>query len=674
MDSVQAQKRIDALTAELNEHNYRYYTLADPSIDDYQFDQLLKELLSLEADYPLLADPNSPTKRVGGTVAEGFATVQHRYPMLSLDNSYSRQEIEGFDQKVRKLIGFDGDHRGELAYVCELKYDGVAIGLNYVNGMLVQAITRGDGIQGDDVTANVRTIKSIPLKLTGSGYPKDFEIRGEIFLSRTAFAKLNKEKEALGEQLYANARNTASGTLKMLDSTAVAKRNLDCYLYALYGEGLPHRSHFENMQAAKSWGFKIPEYSTTTKTIDGLFEFIDKWEVRRHDIEVDIDGIVLKVDSYDLQEELGFTAKSPRWAIAYKYKAEEAATELLSITYQVGRTGAITPVANLAPVLLSGTTVKRASLHNADQIDKLDIRVGDTVFVEKGGEIIPKITRVNLDERPADALRTRFIAHCPECGTELVKLEGEAAHYCTNETGCAPQIKGKIEHFIGRKAMNIDGLGEETVEQLYEAGLVHNIADLYDLTYDDLIGLERFADKSVNRLLDGLEESKKIPFDKLLFALGIRYVGQTVARLLAVHFKSIDKLIAASFEELVQVEEIGDKIAESLIAHFQMEAAIAHINQLKSHGLNFVLEEKEEELVSNKLAGLSIVVSGVFSEYSRDGIKEAIASNGGKVSGSISPRTSYIVAGENMGPSKFAKAEKLGITILSEVEFIEMLS
>jgi len=673
MDSVQAKKRIDELTAELNEHNHRYYTLSAPSIDDYQFDQLLKELQALEAEFPLLADPNSPAKRVGGTVAEHFATVKHQYPMMSLDNSYSREEIEGFDQRVHKLIGLEPDQEGALRYVCELKYDGVAIGLNYVNGMLVQAVTRGDGVQGDDVTANVRTIKSIPLKLTGSGYPKDFEIRGEIFLSRTAFAKLNKEKEALGEQLYANARNTASGTLKMLDSSVVARRNLDCYLYALYGEGLPYRTHFDNMQTAKSWGFKIPEYIATTNTIDGLFEFIDKWETRRHDLEVDIDGIVIKVDSYDLQEELGFTSKSPRWAIAYKYKAEEATTELLSISYQVGRTGAITPVANLAPVLLSGTTVKRASLHNADQIEKLDIRVGDIVFVEKGGEIIPKITKVDMNSRPSDTAPTVFIEHCPECGTELMKLEGEAAHYCTNETGCAPQIKGKIEHFIARKAMNIDGLGEETVEQLHTAGLVNTVADLYSLTYNDLIELDRFADKSVNRLLDGLAESKNMPFDKLLFALGIRYVGSTVARLLAFHFKNIDNLIAASFDELVEVDEIGDKIAESLIAHFQVDTSIALINQLKAQRLSFVLAEKEEALVSSKLEGLSMVVSGVFFKYSRDGIKEAIASNGGKVSGSISSKTSYIVAGENMGPSKLAKAEKLGIPILSEDDFIKMI-
>ncbi len=673
MDSVQAKKRIDELTAELNEHNHRYYTLSDPAIDDLQFDLLLKELQSLEAGFPLLADPNSPVNRVGGSVTSEFRTVKHRYPMMSLDNSYSREEIEDFDKRVRKRILDETGSEEDITYVCELKYDGVAIGINYVDGVLVQAITRGDGVEGDDVTANVRTIKSIPLKLRGNDYPADFEIRGEIFLSRKAFAKLNQDKEALGEQLYANPRNTASGTLKMHDSTVVAERNLDCYLYALYGEGLPHKAHFANMKAAKSWGFKIPEYTTSVNTIDGIFKFIDEWEVRRNEIEVEIDGIVLKVDSYMLQEQLGFTAKSPRWAIAYKYKAEQATTTLRSIDYQVGRTGAITPVANLEPVLLSGTTVKRASLHNADQIARHDIRIGDTVFVEKGGEIIPKITGVDMDKRPGDSPATVFIEHCPECETKLIKLEGEVAHYCPNEAGCAPQLKGKIEHFIGRKAMNIDGLGEETVEQLFDAELVRTSADLYQLTYDDLIGLDRFADKSVNRLLEGLEESKKVSFDKLLFALGIRYIGETVARKLAAHFKNIDNLIAASFEELIEVEEIGDKIAESLKAHLDVQTNLEYIEKLRASGLSFVLEENEDALVSNKLEGLSMVVSGVFSEFSREGIKETIVANGGKVVGSISAKTSYVVAGENMGPSKFAKAEKLGIKILSETDFIEMI-
>ncbi len=594
--------------------------------------------------------------------------------MLSLDNSYSREEIESFDTRVRKIIFDETSSEDDLTYVCELKYDGVAIGLNYVDGVLVQALTRGDGVQGEDVIANVRTIKTIPLKLRGSGYPSDFEIRGEIFLSRSTFARINEDRAAAGEGLRANARNSASGTLLTRDSTIVAERSLDCYLYALYGDGLPHKEHFANMQAAKSWGFKIPEYTAQVNTIDQLFEFIDKWETERHDIEVGIDGIVLKVDSYDLQEVLGFTAKSPRWAIAYKYKAEEASTVLLSIDYQVGRTGAITPVANLEPVQLSGTTVKRASLHNAEQIEKLDIRVGDTVVVEKGGEIIPKITGVDTEQRPAARKKTMFIDKCPECQTELVQLEGEAAHYCTNMAGCPPQIKGKIEHFIGRKAMNVDGLGEETVEQLYDAQLVKTVAELYSLTYEDLISLDRFADKSVNRLLEGLEASKKMSFDKLLFALGIRYVGETVARKLAGHFKNIDALIAASHDELVEVEEIGDKIAESLITHFQQPLNLQLIDQLKSHNLSFELEATEEALVSDKLNGLSMVVSGVFSKFSRDGIKEAIVSNGGKIVSSISSKTSYIVAGENMGPGKFAKAEKLGIEILSEEAFIKMIS
>ncbi|HIO67987.1 MAG TPA: NAD-dependent DNA ligase LigA [Flavobacteriales bacterium] len=674
MDSETAKKRIAQLSVELNDHNHRYYLLSDPSIDDFEFDQLLKELQLLESEFPLLADANSPTKRVGGTVANAFATVKHRYPMLSLDNSYSREEIESFDTRVRKIIFDETSSEDDLTYVCELKYDGVAIGLNYVDGVLVQALTRGDGVQGEDVIANVRTIKTIPLKLRGSGYPSDFEIRGEIFLSRSTFARINEDRAAAGEGLRANARNSASGTLLTRDSTIVAERSLDCYLYALYGDGLPHKEHFANMQAAKSWGFKIPEYTAQVNTIDQLFEFIDKWETERHDIEVGIDGIVLKVDSYDLQEVLGFTAKSPRWAIAYKYKAEEASTVLLSIDYQVGRTGAITPVANLEPVQLSGTTVKRASLHNAEQIEKLDIRVGDTVVVEKGGEIIPKITGVDTEQRPAARKKTMFIDKCPECQTELVQLEGEAAHYCTNMAGCPPQIKGKIEHFIGRKAMNVDGLGEETVEQLYDAQLVKTVAELYSLTYEDLISLDRFADKSVNRLLEGLEASKKMSFDKLLFALGIRYVGETVARKLAGHFKNIDALIAASHDELVEVEEIGDKIAESLITHFQQPLNLQLIDQLKSHNLSFELEATEEALVSDKLNGLSMVVSGVFSKFSRDGIKEAIVSNGGKIVSSISSKTSYIVAGENMGPGKFAKAEKLGIEILSEEAFIKMIS
>lgn len=673
MDTTLARERIDELTLELNEHNYRYYTLSDPTIDDFQFDQLLKELQDLEAEFPLLADPNSPVNRVGGSVTSEFETVKHKYPMLSLSNSYSREEIEDFDKRVRKILYEEIGKEDDFNYVCELKYDGVAIGINYVNGVLTRAITRGDGVKGDDVTANVRTIKSIPLNLRGDDYPDDFEIRGEIFLSRKAFTELNIEKEKLGEQLYANARNTASGTLKMHDSKAVADRNLDCYLYALYGEGLPYREHDANMRAAKTWGFKISEFTTSVKTIDEIFEFIDKWETGRDNIEVEIDGIVLKVDAYDLQEVLGFTAKSPRWAIAYKYKAEEAQTQLLSIDFQVGRTGAITPVANLAPILLSGTTVKRASLHNADQIAKLDIRVGDTVTVEKGGEIIPKITGVDLSKRPADSEAKPFIGNCPECKTTLIKLDGEVAHYCPNDTGCAPQIKGKIEHFISRKAMDIDGLGEETVEQLYDAHLVKNVADLYELTYNELIELDRFADKSVNRLLEGLEVSKQVPFDRLLFGLGIRFVGETVAKKLARQFKDIDKLIAATFEELIEVEEIGDKIANSLIAYFSNLANLDLIDKLKSHGLQFVVDESEEILASNKLEGLSMVVSGVFVEYSRDGIKEAIVSNGGKVVGSISSKTDYVVAGENMGPSKLEKAEKLGIQILSEQNFIGMI-
>lgn len=671
MDLFQAQEKIAELSEQIRTHNYDYYMNDSPQISDYDFDRLLEELQHLEKEYPQFAEENSPTKRVGGAITKNFETVVHRYPMLSLSNSYNREDLTDFDQRVQKLAG------KKVEYTCELKYDGVAIGIQYKNGQLFRAVTRGDGSKGDDITENVKTIRAVPLKLKGD-YPDEFEIRGELFYPLSVFRALNKSREAAGQDRLANPRNAASGTLKMQDSKVVASRKLDCYLYYVLGENLPFKSHEENLDAAASWGFKVPKKSdklfATYQSIEEIFEFIEHWSVARNHLNFEIDGIVIKVNDYYLQEELGYTAKSPRWAIAYKFKAEQVETLLNKITYQVGRTGAITPVANLDPILLAGTTVKRASLHNADQIAKLDIREGDLVQVEKGGEIIPKVVGVNLEERPVTSEPTKYISQCPECETELIRMEGEAKHYCPNETGCPTQIKGKITHFISRKAMDIDGLGEETIEQLFAVGLIYNYADLYTLIEADLLKLERMAQKSVSNLLQGVKNSNQIPFERVLFALGIRYVGETVSKKLAKYFKSMDAILNASLEELVAVDEIGEKIAESLYFFLQKEEEIELINRLKSYGLQFEIVEQESTQISTIFEGKAFVVSGVFETYSRNELKKAIEDYGGKNVGSISKKTDYLVAGDKMGPAKKEKAESLGVSILSEQEFIEMLN
>jgi DNA ligase (NAD+) len=665
MDSI--KKKIEELSKQLDEHNYNYYVLSNPVISDFEFDKLLEELIRLEKAHPEYLLPDSPSQRVGGQITKEFKTVKHKYAMLSLGNTYSEEELIDFDDRVKKVV------HGTYDYVCELKYDGVAIGLTYIDGKLVRAVTRGDGEQGDDVTNNVKTIKSIPLKLRGNNYPKEFEIRGEIFMPRSSFIKINKEREDIGEPPLANPRNAASGTLKMQDSTVVAKRNLNCYFYFMLGEELPFKGHYENMQAAREWGFRVPDSVIKTDSMKGVFEFIKKWDKERNDLEFEIDGIVLKINSYEQQKMLGLTSKSPRWAIAYKFKAQRVSTVLKSISYQVGRTGAITPVANLEPVLLAGTTVKRASLHNADIIEKLDIRVGDTVFVEKGGEIIPKIIAVDESKRAELSVKTEYIEKCPECGTNLIRNEGEANHYCPNELGCPPQVKGKMEHFVGRKAMDIDSLGGETIAQLYDNKLIANIADIYTLKKADLLSLERMAEKSVNNLLEGIEASKAIPFERVLYAIGIRHVGETTAKKLAFYFKNIEALELATVEQLLEVGDIGERIAETIVAYFKDARIIEMINRLKSYGLQFELSENQLTATSSKLKDKSFVVSGVFSKFSRDDLKKTIEQNGGKNVGSISGKTSYILAGENMGPEKLKKAEKLGIPILSEDDFIKMI-
>jgi len=630
---------------------------------------LLKKLQDLEIQFPEFAFDYSPTKRVGGDITKKFETVVHRFPMLSLSNTYSEEEIIEWENRLKKLSD------GELEYVCELKYDGVAIGIRYENGFLSRAVTRGDGTQGEDVTTNVKTIKTIPLQLKGD-FPTDFEIRGEIFMPLDSFQKLNAEREESDEALFANPRNTASGTLKMKDSKVVAERSLDCYLYGVYGSDLAIEGHFESVDNAGKWGFKVPEtknrFIEKVNSIDGIMNFIHFWDKERNNLPFEIDGVVIKVNNYTQQKSLGFTAKSPRWAIAYKFKTERVETKLESIVYQVGRTGAITPVANLQAVQLGGTTVRRASLHNSDQIEKLNLHVGDFVYVEKGGEIIPKIVGVNTDKRDPSAASVNFIENCPECSTTLVRNEGEVQHYCPNETLCPPQMKGKIEHFISRKAMNIDGLGAETVDLLYAKSLVKTIADLYDLTFDQVVELDRMADKSANNIISGLEVSKTIPFERVLFALGIRFVGETVAKKLAKYFKTIEKLKVASFEELINVDEIGDKIAISVQNYFLNEENCVLIEKLVKAGLQFEIKEKEGS--TNKLDGKSFVVSGVFNSFSRDEIKEVIESNGGKNVSSISSKTDFVVAGENMGPAKLKKASSLGITILSEDEFIQLFN
>ncbi len=670
MTKEQAKKRIAELSAIIEKHNHKYYVLSQPDISDFEFDTLLSELLTLETEHPEFLEADSPSQRVGGAITKEFKTVKHKYPMLSLGNTYSEDELLDFDARVKKNLGDQ-----PFEYVCELKFDGVAIGLRYENGVFSQGVTRGDGVQGDDVTENIKTIKSIPLKLHGSDYPASFEVRGEVFLHHKVFEKINAERLDIGEAPFANPRNSASGTLKMQDSAVVARRNLDCYLYSVYGNKLPFKTHYESLRKAKEWGFKISDNMVKCTDIRDVFEYIREWDKQRAHLDYDIDGVVIKVNSYDQQEELGFTSKTPRWAISYKFKAESASTRLLSISYQVGRTGAITPVANLQPVLLAGTVVKRASLHNSDQIAKLGVCINDTVFVEKGGEIIPKITGVDLALRPSDSVPTTYIDTCPECGTPLVRKEGEANHYCPNEAGCPPQIKGKIEHFISRKAMNIDELGSKTIDLMFNQNLVHNIADLYDLKKDQILPLERMGDKSADNIINGLELSKTVPFESVLFAIGIRFVGDTVAKKLARHFKTIGKLEDATYEELLLVDEIGERIARSVIDFFADERNREIISRLKAAGLTFEInEDLATQNISNKLAGNSFVVSGSFEKFSRDDLKKAIEQHGGKNVSSVSSKTNYIVAGADMGPSKLEKAKTLNINIITEDEFIQMIS
>ncbi len=660
-------KRIVELRSILEDHNHRYYVLSQPVISDQEFDMLQKELEKLEAENPEFFDPNSPTQRVGSDLNKEFEQVRHQFAMLSLSNSYSEEELRDFDQKIRKQT----DQTFE--YVCELKYDGTSISLRYKNGMLDKAITRGDGTFGDDVTANVRTIRTIPLKLKGTGYPAEFEIRGEILLPFTEFERINEERAEEGEQAFANVRNAASGTLKSQKSSVVAERKLDAYFYYLLGENMPSDGHFENMLAAKEWGFKISPDTEKCANIDEVITFIRKWNQKRFELPVATDGIVIKVNSLSLQQYLGTTAKSPRWAIAYKYKAEQASTILQSVSYQVGRTGAVTPVANLDPVQLAGTTVKRATLHNADIIKNLDLHVGDTVFVEKGGEIIPKIVGVDQSSRHPMFPKVDFIKICPECKTDLIRKEGEAAFYCPNEDGCPPQIKGKMEHFISRKAMNIDGLGAETIDLLYNEGLIRNIADLFDLQKERISKLERLGDKSAERIMKSLSESRRVPFEKVLFALGIRFVGETVAKILAHRLITIERLENASQEELTAIDEIGGRIAESVRLYFSNPQHIHLLERLKEKGLQMKLDEAAIANRSEKLQGLSIIISGTFEKNSRDDLKKMIEQNGGKNVSSISKNTNYMLAGNNIGPSKLEKAEKLNIPIISEDDFLKMI-
>jgi DNA ligase (NAD+) len=670
MNFEEAKIRIAALSTALHNHNYAYYTLSKPVISDFEFDQLLNELLALEKQYPTLITDNSPSQRVGGSITKNFQTVTHRYPMMSLGNTYNEQDLIDFDQRIKKQI------EDNFEYVCELKFDGLAIGITYENGLLKQAVTRGDGSKGDDVTANVRTIKSIPLQLpVGADYPASFEVRGEILMHRTVFEQLNKDRDELGETAYANPRNFASGTLKMQDSKEVSKRNLDCFIYFLLTENTSFQNHADSLNKLISWGFKVSPTFAICKNISEVQQFIQKWDKERYDLSYDIDGVVLKVNNYQQQQELGFTAKSPRWAISYKYKAAEVETKLLSVSYQVGRTGAITPVANLQPVLLAGTTVKRASLHNADQIEKLDLYEGDVVKVEKGGEIIPKIIEVNKSKRDLFAQKITYITQCPECHTPLIRKAGEAHHYCPNELGCSPQVIGKMQHFTARKAMNIDSLGDETIEQLFRAGLIQTIADLYELKNKKaaMLALDRFAEKSVDNLIAGIESSKKNAFEKVLFGLGIRYVGETVAKKLAAHFRTIDALMQADFESLILVDEIGERIAESVLQYFSNPAQVQQINKLKQAGLNFESSSIEKIQEGENLKGLSFVISGVFSNFSREELKEKIEANGGKISSSISSKLNYLVAGDNMGPSKLQKATELGIKIISDEELFTLI-
>jgi len=671
MSTNDIAKRIETLIKELNEHNYKYYVLAQPSISDFDFDQKLSELAALEKEYPALLDPDSPTQKVGGDITKQFKTVRHKWPMLSLSNTYNEDELNDFDARIRKVLGDD------FEYVCELKFDGLSISLTYEHGVLTRGVTRGDGTQGDEVTANVRTIKSVPNKLRKNGFPEIFEIRGEVFMHRAAFERLNSERLENGEIPYANPRNFASGTIKLQDSSEVAKRPLDCFLYFLYMDGRDKqfKTHWDSLNAVKSWGFHVCEHTKLCNSIDDVFKFISYWDKERHNLSYEIDGIVIKVNSYAQQDELGFTAKSPRWAIAYKYKAEEVETILQSVSYQVGRTGAVTPVANLKPVQLSGTIVKRATLHNANEIARLDLHELDTVIVEKGGEIIPKITSVNTSLRVPETKQIQYPSTCPACSSVLVRKEGEAVHYCPNEEGCPPQIVGKIQHFISRKAMDIEGMGNETVEVLYKKDLLNQISDLYNLYQhqDVLAQIERFGTKSIQNMLDGIEKSKQKPFEKVLFGLGIRYVGETIAKKLAMGFKNVDNLIAATVEDIAAVDEIGERIAESVKEYFSKPLHLEQVRFLKENGLHFEIEEKIFQLSSNKLSAKSFIISGVFEQYSREELTQLILDNGGKILSSISSKLDYLVAGDKMGPSKLAKAQKLNIPIISEEDLIKLV-
>lgn len=665
MNKQEAANRISHLREELDMHNYNYYVLNNPTIEDSVFDQKMAELIQLEKDFPEFFDAGSPTQRVGSDLNIEFKQVPHKYQMLSLSNTYSEEEVHEFDQRVHKLTG------ESYEYVCELKFDGTSISLTYENGLLVKAVTRGDGEKGDDVTANVKTIKSIPLRLKGD-YPPEFEIRGEILLPFAVFDALNKEREDIGEQPFANPRNAASGTLKSQNSSVVASRQLDAYLYSVLGDKLPEDGHYELLKHASTWGFKISEHTRKCRTLQDIYDFLREWNIKRKDLPVATDGVVIKINSINLQQELGYTAKSPRWAIAYKFKAERVSTTLNSVSYQVGRTGAVTPVANLEPVLLAGTVVKRATLHNADVIKSLGLHVGDTVFVEKGGEIIPKIISVDPVSRHPMSLPVEFIDRCPECNTLLIRNEGESAWYCPNDTGCPTQLKGKLEHFISRKAMNIDGMGPETIELLFQQKLIYNIADLYELKFTDLVNLERLGEKSANRILESLRQSKEVPFERVLFALGIRYVGETVAKKLVQGLKSIDEIGKASLEELTYVDEIGSKIAESIISWFNNDKNRKLVERLKGHQLCFESKLEQKEGQTDKLSGLSILISGTFAKFSRDEIKAFIELHGGKNVTSISTKTSYLVAGENIGPSKLEKAQKLKIPIISEDDLLKL--
>ena len=665
MELANAKLRIEQLTNTLKDHNYRYYVLAEPIISDFEFDQILKELEHLELQFPQFADPNSPTKKVGGSVSEGFITVKHQRPMLSLANSYNEEELREFDDRICKATGLS-----TIEYVCELKIDGLAISVFYENGKLVQAITRGDGIQGDDVTENVKTIRSLTHTLSGN-YPEKFELRGEIFMHRKGFDRLNEQRKAAGEAEYANPRNVASGSLKTKDTAEVAKRPLDIYLYYLLEDEGRFQNHAESLEAAKSWGLKIAETSKVCNGIDQVLAFLHEWDEKRHDLSFDTDGVVIKVNNKNLQEELGFTAKTPRWAIAYKFQTETATTKLLGITYQVGRTGAITPVAELQPVSLLGTTVKRASLHNANEMQRLDVRIGDMVFVEKGGEIIPKIVGIDFSQRALDSQPETYITHCPECQTELVRAEGEAQHYCPNDQLCPPQVIGKIEHFVGRKAMDIQSIGSEMAETLYRNKLVKTAADLYDLTFEQLIQLDRMGEKSANNIIDGIHASKQQPFERVLFAMGIRYIGETVAKKLVAAFLTIEALMAASVEDMLAVDEIGDRIAQTLFQTLQNPRIVQEIERFKIAGLRF--ETQKIEKASEKLAGKIFVISGVFENHSRDELKDLVENNGGKMASGITSKTNFLIAGSGVGPSKLEKAQQLGVTFLSEDELINMI-